>query len=111
MTSDVRELLLELYVYYGVDPSRVESARAALLTAQAELCRDWPGLQARLLQRADAAQPGQPLTWMETYHHPDGLSHGCLAALQDVLTALPPGRITDRHEERFVPFPADPTGA
>ncbi|RZS56762.1 DUF4936 family protein [Sphaerotilus mobilis] len=111
MTSDVREKLLELYVYYGVDPSQVDPARTALLAAQAALCRDWPGLQARLLQRADAARPGQPLTWMEIYRHPDGLSHDRLAALREGLAALPPGRLSDRHEERFMPFPNPATGA
>ena len=111
MTSEVPGKLLELYVYYRVDPQQVELAEAAVWAAQQALCRDWPGLSARLLQRADGHASDQPATWMEVYRHPDGLSDACLATLREALAALPPGRVSDRHEERFVPIALPPSGA
>jgi hypothetical protein len=97
-----------LYVYYRVDAARADAAAQSLKAAQAALQRDWPGLQAERHRRADglatdASTTASP-TWMEIYRHPDGLSAACLADLRQRLTDLPTGRLSDRHEERFVPL-------
>ncbi|MDP4299564.1 DUF4936 family protein [Leptothrix discophora] len=109
---------LELYVYYGVDRHRIADARRAIVAAQADLRRDWPGLETRLLSRSDESAArtggggggdggGKPVTWMETYRHPAGLDAALLDALRMRLADLPPGRHADRHEERFVAFDAE----
>ena len=55
----------ELYVYFRAAPSRADAVQAAVTSMQAQLRREIPGLQARLLQRVDAS--GGQHTWMETY--------------------------------------------
>ncbi len=92
---------LALYVYYRINPARVDAARQTLAAAQAALRTDWPGLTTERLQRADHADPAAPPTWMEVYRHPDGLSHDCLADLRRRLSDLPSGRLAQRHEELF----------
>ena len=53
----------ELFVWYRVRRQRVDAARIAVDAMQRSLAQSWPGLQARLLIRADS----EPQTWMETY--------------------------------------------
>ena len=100
---------VELYVYYRLDPADAAAAQREIEQAQAALRRARPGLHTRLLQRPP--QPGTALTWMEIYRHPAGLSGDRLGALRETLAALPPGRLSDRHEERFVPVALPPSGA
>lgn len=104
-----------LYVYYRVDPSRLDAASLTLAAAQSALLADWPALQAERMQRDDSPAGGTgdpaPLTWMEVYRHPDGLSEACLADLRQRLSGLPEGRLSDRHEELFVPLGLRPQGA
>ena len=63
----------ELYVYYKVEPLRIDAAHAAFERLRAAVALRWPGLQGRLLMRPAAA--GQTQTWMEVYvwhaDHPD----------------------------------------
>ncbi len=98
---------LALYVYYRVDPARIDAARQTLAAAQAALRADWPGLTAEVMQRAEGMQRAEhsdaaaPPTWMEVYRQPDGLSDACLADLRRRLSDLPSGRLAQRHEELF----------
>ncbi len=92
---------LALYVYYRVDPARIDAARQTLAVAQAALQADWPGLTAEVMQRAEHSDAAAPPTWMEVYRHPDGLSDACLADLRQRLSDLPSGRLAQRHEELF----------
>ena len=101
----------ELYVYYRVPHEAAAAARAAVAAAHAALRARHRGLVARLLRRADAADPARPDTWMETYALP-GAAAGVDAALEAAIEAaaaplagLIEGR---RHVEAFV---ADEAGA
>lgn len=55
----------ELYVYYKVEPERIDAARAAFAQLCAALSEQLPGLQSRLLGRP--AEPGEVQTWMEVH--------------------------------------------
>jgi len=55
------EALLHYYVYYRIDPARVEQAAAAVRQLQEEIFRS-TGVQGRRLQRRD-----DPWLWMEVY--------------------------------------------
>jgi uncharacterized protein DUF4936 len=93
----------ELFVWYRVATERVDAARAAVLAMQRSLQDAWPGLQARLLVRDDAAIA----TWMETYARPasprgrpgiDERIEADIAAAAGGLDALIEG---ERHVEAF----------
>ncbi len=94
----------ELYVYYRVAPARADAARAVVTEAQAGLRTRHPGLVARLLRRADAADPAASQTWMETYALP-GSAEGVDAAVQaqvEAALAATLGLIDGvRHAEAF----------
>jgi len=68
----------ELYLYWKLPADRAAQALPALRAWQQALCAAHPGLQARLLRRADEAG-ASPQTWMEVYRHPGA---GIDAALQ-----------------------------
>lgn len=92
----------ELYVYYRVPAGQVEAALDEVATAQRTLIDRWPGLETRLLRRAEA-----PLTTcMEVYRHPGGLDDTLLDALRVALAPLPSARSGPRHEECFAPHGA-----
>ena len=99
----------ELYVYYRLDTSAAASALAVVRAFQRELCAAHPGLQARLLRRAEIEEGQQ--TWMEIYRFaaetPEVPLRGVDAALQADIerAALPLNRFMrgSRHLERFVP--------
>ena len=62
----------ELFVWYRVDARHADAARAAVAAMQRSLIATRPGLQARLLVRADAGRQ----TWMETYAGPGEATQG-----------------------------------
>jgi Domain of unknown function (DUF4936) len=83
----------------------VPSKRAAVRAMQGSLVAAWPGLQARLLTRADA---GGVQTWMETYARSAVSPNGPAGIGADVArsieaAALPLAALLDgaRHAETF----------
>jgi hypothetical protein len=59
----------ELYLYWKLPADQATAALPALRAWQQALCAAHPGLEARLLRRADqASAPVQ--TWMEIYRQP-----------------------------------------
>lgn len=93
---------VELYVYYRAPGALGEPLRAAVEAAQRALAARHPELQARLLQRADAASA--EATWMEIYRHPAGIGAALEAEIEVALQAALSGFATGaRHVEHFVP--------
>ena len=94
----------ELFVYYRVAESAAEAACSAAVAMQAKLCTAYPGLQARLLRRPEAAD-GR-CTLMETYSC--GAGGGVGSVLQSVIaqaatTAMAGWQLGERHTEVFLP--------
>ena len=97
--SDLREL----YVYWKVARTDQVAALAQVRAMQAELRSEQPGLQARVLRRADGGT-GPLVTLMEVYTAAPGID----AALQARIGALAAERLTrwcvgERHVEVFGP--------
>lgn len=111
MTMPCPAPLFAQFVYYRVPHANRRSAAVAVQQMQAALVRQWPGLQARLMHRADVSQHGETAnppeaeeTWMETYEHPSGISPSIAQAIAAQAGALPSGLIGVRHVETFVPL-------
>lgn len=98
-----------LFVYYRVPVQQLEAARRALEAIQARLRQAYPGLTARLMQRADAQAEADTHTWMEVYEHASGISQACERSLAELVEALPAGLIGSRHTEVFSPMAASPS--
>jgi hypothetical protein len=93
------------FVYYRVPLAQREETLRAVQRMQHSLVQQWPGLQARLMQRADSdAGAGTDITWMETYAHPQGVSNVIAQAIAAQASALLEGLIGVRHVETFVPL-------
>ena len=94
------------FVYYRVPHANRHAAALAVQAMQATLTQQWPGLQARLMRRADAAAQTEAAedTWMETYGHPAGISAAIAQAIAAQASALPSGLIGVRHVETFEPL-------
>jgi Domain of unknown function (DUF4936) len=91
---------IELYIYWRVLPADAQAACQALRAWQLAIEAQVPGLQARLLKRADAA--AGDATLMETYT----LAGGIGPALQQEIvdggdTVSSPWRRGPRHVELF----------
>lgn len=86
-----------LFVYWRIDAALLEGTLARVRAAQAGLCADWPGLQARLWLRSD---PGVPATVMETYAAPGGIDVGAQARIDAAVAPCVPAA---RHVEAFAP--------
>ena len=99
-----------LFVYYRVPVRQQDAARRAVDAIHAQLRKAYPGLNARLMQRADTAVDAQAHTWMEVYEHPSGVSQACEQSLAVLFEALPPDLIGPRHTEVFCPMAASPRG-
>jgi len=114
-TADLPALstLSAQFVYYRVPHANRHAAALAVQAMQAALTRQWPGLQAQLMRRADAAAQNEAAedTWMETYGHPAGVSVTIAQAIAAQASALPSGLIGVRHVETFEPLavPLPPT--
>lgn len=111
MTMPCHAPLFAQFVYYRVPHANRHSAAVAVQQMQAALVRQWPGLHARLMHRADVGQPSDTATapeaedtWMETYEHPSGISPSIAQAIAAQAGALPSGLIGARHVETFVPL-------
>jgi len=98
---------LALFVYYRVPHAQLQAAGAAVRHMQAALVADWPGLQTRLMRRADTpagAHDALEQTWMEVYEHPQGVSDATAQAIAAAACSLPAGLLGARHVESFVPL-------
>lgn len=93
----------ELYIYYRVSPSLAAQAEEEVRALQAELCKQFQGLTARRLLRADAGSSADSQTWMEIYAHPAGLSDLALAVILKRGTELVRSIDGTRHPEVFSP--------
>jgi hypothetical protein len=92
----------ELFVYYRVAEATLDSACAAALAMQADLCAAYPGLQARLLRRPEAAD-GR-CTLMETYACTAGVGAALQTAIDQAAgAALASWQLGERHTEVFRP--------
>lgn len=93
----------EVFVYWHAEPAAAVEAIAAARAFQRALCRDHPGLAARLYRRADAAR-GR-VTVMESYASASGVDERLRAAVTSAGTQAPaawcPGA---RHVEVFEPI-------
>lgn len=94
----------ELFIYYQARVAHTAALQAAVQAMQQRLRTAHPGLQTRLLRRADDTAPGC-LTWMETYASAaeGGVGVGLQAQIAaDAAQALGPWLLGPRHTEAFV---------
>lgn len=91
----------ELFIYYRADPERAEALADAVRAMQAALCREHPGLVARLLCRPELRDGLH--TWMEAYALPQGASEVVLAAaIERAAAGLAPLLAGPRRAEHFI---------
>ncbi len=92
----------ELFIYYRVTPGHAALAEAAVRRMQAALRASHPGLQARLLRRAETQDGRQ--TWMEIYACSDahGITPALQAAIADAAQPLCDWFDGPRHIEAFI---------
>ena len=104
----------EAFIYYRIHMNQIEMARHEILAFQARMVAVFPGLVARLLQRADgrAEAGGEHQTWMEHYRidavdsmsTQPGLTPEVLARIEHDATAQLSRWIAGpRHTEMFIP--------
>ncbi len=96
---------VERYLYYRV-PDAIAAALGPVLRAeQAALCAAHPGLEARLLERVDAAAGER--TWMEIYRRPGpGVDGALAAAIEGRMAAhCAAAGVGGRHLESFRTLP------
>jgi hypothetical protein len=96
----------EWFIYYRIRQADAPGAIQAVLQFQRHLCRQHPGLQARLLCRPEAVDGVQ--TWMETYSNlpmqPACDTHTALQAdIEAGAPELAPWLDGRRHVEIFEP--------
>jgi Domain of unknown function (DUF4936) len=96
---------LELYVYYRLPVALRSDWPARVGALQAELSAAVPGLQARVLRRADTPTGAEytPDTWMEVYHRPvAGLDQKVIERIEGAATSRLAAWIQgERHREVF----------
>lgn len=94
----------ELFIYYRAPVQHAEALSDAVHRMQDTLRRAHPGLQARLLRRADIDGHAIDPTWMETYALPTVLEPAAFtAAIALAAQALSPWLVGERHVEHFLP--------
>ncbi len=94
----------ELFIYYRVRVENFDAWRAAVLSLQAQLQREFSGLRARVMIRPDS--PDGWRTCMETYAQPSDTA-GIGEALQRDIETAASAAVTpliegSRHTESFV---------
>lgn len=102
-TSDSPPSGRAIFVYYKVPADQAELTRSRVVRAQAALRQAYPGLNTRLMCRADGSPDSETSTWMEVYEHAEGVREQLLDELDALLTdpvALP--WPSPRHVEVFV---------
>ncbi len=75
----------ELFIYYRAKVDDAPALQAAVAELHANLRSRFPGLQARLLRRPEAADGLH--TWMETYALPSSADHAAPRGISDALHA------------------------
>lgn len=91
----------ELFVYYRVQPRHAEALVASVTRMHEALRRAHPGLQARLLRRADEGVGD--VTCMETYTLPAEADPAAVrTAIAEAARSLAPWLAGERHVEHFV---------
>lgn len=99
---------LSVFVYYRVPRARWSEAALAVNVLQQAMRMRNPGLQTRLLRRADddtSARAASEQTWMEVYEHADGgVSPACLTLMRELVSSWPDGLTSERHIECFQPL-------
>ncbi|WP_295502093.1 DUF4936 family protein [Limnohabitans sp. Rim8] len=70
-----------LFFYYKVPIEQHALLRPLAEKFQQQVQRDWPALRCELLQRPQATPEGIE-TWMEVYHHPQGLSEDMMLGIE-----------------------------
>jgi chromosome condensin MukBEF complex kleisin-like MukF subunit len=92
----------ELFIYYRAPASQAEALTDAVRRMQQQLSAQYPGLDARLLRRADAADGDT--TWMETYRLPaDADPAALIDAIAAAAQSLQLWIAGPRHVEHFLP--------
>jgi len=92
----------ELFVYYRAAPQDAAALEAAVRDMQAGLTRQYRGLSARLLRRAEVRDG--LVTWMEAYAWPAGEDPATLTeAVSRAAMPLAAWIAGPRHVEHFVP--------
>jgi hypothetical protein len=69
-----------LFVYYKVPTDQHAALRPLAEAFQQRVQQQWPQLRCELLQRPQATPEGIE-TWMEVYHHPQGVSDDMMAGI------------------------------
>ena len=92
----------ELFIYFRAQAQDDAVVKAAVLQMQTELCRAWPGLSARLLQRPHVHDGLR--TWMEIYSMAGaaGVPLALQSAIESAAQGAMPWVVGDRHVEVFV---------
>lgn len=99
----------EWFIYYQIAPPDLPRVQAAVVAFQQQLRQDWPGLQARLLQRPTAHE-GR-LTLMEIYRfgpsarpsQPANIASRLTPAIEQAARGIAPWLQGERHVEVFQP--------
>lgn len=95
--------MIELYLYWRTPAARVAAAQQALAAWQQALVAREPGLHARWLRRADAANAGEEVTLMEIYTRDGGIEAPLRRAIEaEGSRALADYIAGTRHVEAFV---------
>jgi hypothetical protein len=96
--------MLELFIYYRLEPADAPAAQRAVAAFQADLQARYPWLLARLLRRPHATDGHE--TWMETYSadpamNSTGITPDIAVQIEAAAVALAPLLRGARHTEVF----------
>jgi len=90
-----------LFVYYKVPLDQHAQLRPLAESFQQRVQLQWPELRCELLQRPQATPEGIE-TWMEVYHHPQGLSDDMMVGIEQLAQEM--GLPAKRASEVFTPL-------
>ena len=75
-----------LFVYYKLPVSEHAQWLVRVRDFQQAVVQAWSGMTVELMQRPEASPEGLE-TWMEVYHHPEGVSAEMKAHIESVFVA------------------------
>lgn len=90
-----------LFVYYKVPLDQHAQLRPLAESFQQRVQLQWPELRCELLQRPQATPEGIE-TWMEVYHHPQGLDDDMMLGIERLAQEM--GLPAKRASEVFTPL-------
>jgi hypothetical protein len=90
-----------LFVYYKVPMVQHAALRPLAEAFQQRVQQQWPTLHCDLLQRPQSTPEGLE-TWMEVYHHPQGLNDAMMADIDRLAAEM--GLPAKRASEVFIPL-------